>query len=337
MNPTNKISQVLDNHGRPISYVRLSVTDRCNLRCFYCMPAKGMTFLPRKELLSYEEMERLLRILAKMGVSKVRITGGEPFVRRDLIDFLRRAQAIEGIEEIHITTNGVLTKKYVPILKDIGISSINLSLDTLDKEKFKQLTRRDEFDKVWDTFNTILEHGIPLKLNAVVIDGKNTDDIIPMVALTEKYPVGVRFIEEMPFNGGAAHFQKIKWNHHKILETIQTEYPNISPIKSAANSTSNNYQIEYHPGTFGIIAAYSRTFCGSCNRIRVTSQGNLQTCLYGNSVLSIRDLLRNNDDDEVIRQAFLKTFANRAKDGFEAERTRKTSDTKTESMSVIGG
>ncbi len=301
------------------------------------MPATGMTFLPRKELLSYEEMERLIKILAEMGVSKVRITGGEPFVRRDLIDFLRRAKAIEGIEEIHITTNGVLTKKYVPILKDVGIASINLSLDTLDKEKFKELTRRDEFDKVWDTFNTILEHDIPLKLNAVVIDGKNTDDIIPMVELAEKYPVGVRFIEEMPFNGGNAHFQKIKWNHHKILETIQSKYPNISTVNSAPNSTSSNYQIEGYKGTFGIIAAYSRTFCGSCNRIRITSQGNLQTCLYGNSVLSIRDLLRSNKDDEVIKLALLKTFRNRAKDGFEAEKNRKTNSPKTESMSVIGG
>lgn len=337
MNSENNISQVFDNHGRPITYVRLSVTDRCNLRCFYCMPATGMTFLPRKELLSYEEMERLIKILAEMGVSKVRITGGEPFVRRDLIDFLRRAKAIEGIEEIHITTNGVLTKKYVPILKDVGIASINLSLDTLDKDKFKELTRRDEFDKVWDTFNTILEHDIPLKLNAVVIDGKNTDDIIPMVELAEKYPVGVRFIEEMPFNGGNAHFQKIKWNHHKILETIQSKYPNISTVNSAPNSTSSNYQIEGYKGTFGIIAAYSRTFCGSCNRIRITSQGNLQTCLYGNSVLSIRDLLRSNKDDEVIKLALLKTFRNRAKDGFEAEKNRKTNSSKTESMSVIGG
>ncbi len=337
MNSENNISQVFDNHGRPITYVRLSVTDRCNLRCFYCMPATGMTFLPRKELLSYEEMERLIKILAEMGVSKVRITGGEPFVRRDLIDFLRRAKAIEGIEEIHITTNGVLTKKYVPILKDVGIASINLSLDTLDKDKFKELTRRDEFDKVWDTFNTILEYDIPLKLNAVVIDGKNTDDIIPMVELAEKYPVGVRFIEEMPFNGGNAHFQKIKWNHHKILETIQSKYPNISTVNSAPNSTSSNYQIEGYKGTFGIIAAYSRTFCGSCNRIRITSQGNLQTCLYGNSVLSIRDLLRSNKDDEVIKLALLKTFRNRAKDGFEAEKNRKTNSSKTESMSVIGG
>ena len=337
MNYQNNIAQVYDNHGRPISYVRLSVTDRCNLRCFYCMPASGMTFLPRKELLSYEEMERLIKILAKMGVSKVRITGGEPFVRRDLVDFLRRAKAIKGIEEIHITTNGVLTKKYVPILKDIGIASINLSLDTLDKEKFKELTRRDEFDKVWDTFNAILEHDIPLKLNAVVIDGKNTDDIIPMVELAEKYPVGIRFIEEMPFNGGDAHFQKIKWDHHKILETIQSKYPNISTVKSAVDSTSSNYQIDGYRGTFGIIAAYSRTFCGSCNRIRITSQGNLQTCLYGNSVLSIRDLLRNNKDDEVIKQALLKAFSNRTKDGFEAEKNRITDTTKTESMSVIGG
>ena len=337
MSPENNISQVFDNHGRPISYVRLSVTDRCNLRCFYCMPATGMTFLPRKELLSYEEMERLIKILAMMGVSKVRITGGEPFVRRDLIDFLRRAKAIEGIEEIHITTNGVLTKKYLPILKDIGIASINLSLDTLDKAKFKELTRRDEFDKVWDTFNAILEHDIPLKLNAVVIDGKNTDDIIPMVELAKNYPVGVRFIEEMPFNGGDAHFQKIKWNHHKILETIQTKYPNISPVKSAANSTSSNYLIEGYKGTFGIIAAYSRTFCGTCNRIRITSQGTLQTCLYGNSMLSMRDLLRSNKDDEVIKQALLKTFSNRAKDGFEAEKNRKRDSPKAESMSVIGG
>ena len=331
-------SPIYDNHGRPISYVRLAVTDRCNLRCFYCMPAEGIPYVPRKELLTYEEMLRMLEVLAEMGVSKVRITGGEPFVRRDLMGFLERMSQIEGIQKINITTNGVLTTSFVPALKDLGINSVNLSLDTLDRERFKEMTRRDELLRVMKCLDSLLEHNIPTKINAVIMEGKNTADILSLAAFTEDHPVNVRFIEEMPFNGTGTHYPTLSWNHRRILEELRTHYPDIQKLPDEAHSTSYNYQIPGHKGSLGIIAAFSRTFCGTCNRIRVTPQGTLKTCLYDGGVLNIRDVLRAHpEDDQPIRDAFLNAFGSRAKDGYEAERKRQELNPVSESMSTIGG
>ena len=199
------MNQVIDNHGRPINYLRLAVTDRCNLRCFYCMPEEGIKYVPKPHLLTWEEMERVIRILVRMGVDKVRITGGEPFVRRGIMEFLEELSQIEGLQQINITTNGVLTAPLVPDLKRIGIKSVNLSLDTLDRQRFFDITRRDEFPNVWQTFEALQAHNISTKINTVVMSGKNTDDIIPMAELTRHSAVSVRFIEEMPFNGDGAH------------------------------------------------------------------------------------------------------------------------------------
>lgn len=329
--------QVFDNHGRPISYVRLSVTDRCNLRCFYCMPEEGISYLPKKEVLSYEEMERMLRVLAKLGITKVRITGGEPFVRRNLMNFLWKIREIEELQEIHMTTNGVLTAKHVPELKRMGIASVNLSLDSLDRERFKKITRRDELSRVLETYYLLLDYNIPLKLNAVVMEGQNIDDIIPLVGLTQHHPVQVRFIEEMPFNGAGANYPVLTWTYRKIKEYIQSFYPMLTKVADPANSTAYHYSIPGHKGNIGIIAAFSRTFCGTCNRIRITSKGELKTCLYDDGVLSIRDMLRAGASDEELSIVFLQTFGNRAKDGFEAERRRKNQSPVSESMSIIGG
>ncbi|MEM9831536.1 MAG: GTP 3',8-cyclase MoaA [Bacteroidota bacterium] len=327
---------LFDNHGRPINYLRLAVTDRCNLRCFYCMPAEGISYVPRKELLSYEEMVRLVRILAEMGISKVRITGGEPFVRRDLISFLRSLTAIAGIEEIHITTNGVLTTPYVAELKAIGISSVNLSLDTFDRQRFREITRRDEFSRVLDCFHALLKYEIPTKINAVVMEGKNTQDIIPLAELTRQHPVSVRFIEEMPFNGEGSHYPVLIWNHRKILEVLRQNYPTIKKILDPLTSTSYNYQIPGHRGTVGIIAAFSRTFCGTCNRIRLTAQGTLKTCLYDQGVLNIKQIMHEGAADGLLGQTLERAFCNRARDGFEAEQRHRWRSV-SESMSTIGG
>lgn len=328
---------IFDNHGRPIEYVRLAVTDRCNLRCFYCMPAEGIEYVPRKELLSYEEMERLIRLLAGMGVSKVRITGGEPFVRRHLVNFLYRIHEIEGIKDVHLTTNGVLTGRYIPDLLKMGIASVNLSLDSLDRQRFFQITRRDEFPKVLDCLHQLVDAGIKTKINAVVMDGQNTEDILPLAAFTKDHPVGVRFIEEMPFNGSGVGQASLLWNHKKILATLQQQYPGLQKIEDGPHSTSLNYQIPGHSGTVGIIAAFSRTFCGSCNRIRVTAMGTLKTCLYDDGILNLRDIMRTEKEDAPVEAALLKAFGNRARDGFEAEKQRKLRGPISESMSTIGG
>ena len=192
---------LVDNHGRKINYLRLAVTDRCNLRCFYCMPEDGLNWLSRKELMTYEEMLRACSLLVNMGIEKIRITGGEPFVRKDIMQFLTGVSKLPGVKELSLTTNGVLTAPYVPELKRIGVRSVNLSLDTLDAGRFFSITRRDEFRNVMETLDELLRYNIRVKINAVVMDGKNTQDIIPLVELTKDLPVSVRFIEEMPFNG----------------------------------------------------------------------------------------------------------------------------------------
>ena len=330
-------ARLYDNHGRVINYVRLAVTDRCNLRCFYCMPEEGINFTPRNELMSYEEMLRLIGILAHCGVSKVRITGGEPFVRRDIMQLLRGIAETEGIETLNLTTNGTLTAPHVAELKALGIKSVNLSLDSLDPKRFFEVTRRDEFAKVWQCFEALLKHDIKVKINAVVMEGKNDADILEMVDLTKKYPVSVRFIEEMPFNGSGNHYDKLKWHWQEILKAIKTAHPDIQKLQDEPNSTSYNYMIPNHLGTVGIIAAYSRTFCGTCNRIRVTPQGLLKTCLYDSGVFNFRDLMRAGASDEQITSTLLDALGNRAKDGFEAENRRFLGAPVMESMTTIGG
>lgn len=326
-----------DNHNRPINYVRLAITDRCNLRCFYCMPEEGINFLPKKELLSYEEMERTLRVLAGMGIDKVRLTGGEPFVRRDLMLFIEKIAAIEGIRNIALTTNGTLTAPHVKDFKRLKIHSVNLSLDSLDAERFFEVTRRREFEKVMETLDALLQHGIDTKINTVVMQGRNEHDILSMVELTRKLPVSVRFIEEMPFNGTGEHHRDWLWNHRRIVAHIQEHYPSLSKLPDPPHATAYNYAIAGHAGTIGVIAAYSRTFCGTCNRIRITPQGLLKTCLYDSGVFNIRDLLRAGATDEDLCTAFTEAIGHRAKDGFEAERNRFAGAPVRESMTTIGG
>jgi len=329
--------KLYDNHGRIINYVRLAVTDRCNLRCFYCMPEEGIKYVSQKALLTYEEMERTIRLLVSMGVNKVRITGGEPFVRKNMMDFLTTLSQINGLERINLTTNGTLTAPLIPDLKKLGIRTINLSLDCLDRARFFEITRRDEYDKVMDTFQQLLSHGIETKINAVVMEGKNIDDLIPMARLTKDNPVSIRFIEEMPFNGEGAHYQKLTWNHKKILTHLKTVFPDIIKLQDPPNSTAQHYQIPGHQGNIGIIAAYSRTFCGSCNRIRITPKGMLKTCLYDDGVFNIRDIIRSGASDHQLKDTFLEALGNRAKDGFEAEQKRNLGLPITESMASIGG
>jgi molybdenum cofactor biosynthesis protein A len=325
---------IIDQHNRPINYMRLAVTDRCNLRCSYCMPEFGMKFLHKSALLTFEEMLRLCDITAKMGVNKIRITGGEPFVRNNLMDFLWKLSDIDGINEIALTTNGVLTEPHLKDLKALGIKTVNLSLDTLDKNRFFEITKRDEYEKVMSTLYKLMEQDFEVKINAVVMEGKNTEDIISLTEFTRNNPVSVRFIEEMPFNGVGATAPILLWDFVKILQEIKSQYAGIHKIKDGKYSTSYNYQIPNHVGTVGIIAAYSRTFCGTCNRIRVTAQGELKTCLYESGGLSIKDLMRNGFSDEKITKILLDTIQKRPKDGHEAE---SMGTEIKESMSAIGG
>lgn len=326
---------LIDNWGRPINYLRLAVTDRCNLRCFYCMPAEGINYLPRKELLTYEELLQLVTIFSQLGVNKVRITGGEPLVRRDVIPFMKNLSDINGIDAINLTTNGLLTHKYINDLKAIGINTINLSLDTLDKDRFTKITRKDTFNKVYDTLWSLIDEGFKVKINMVVMQQHNIDDIVPMAALTENHDISVRFIEEMPFNGTDNAATNLKWNAPAILNHLQSHFT-VNKITDPKHSTAQHYKINDYKGDIGIIAAYTRTFCGSCNRIRLTAQGEMRTCLYANNGLDLKTLLRQGACVDTIKTAIRQTINHRYKDGFEAERHRKDTNN-WESMSTIGG
>ncbi len=324
-----------DRYNRVIDYVRLAVTDRCNLRCTYCMPEHFNDFLSKSALLSYEELLRLMQILSALGVRKLRLTGGEPFVRRDLMQFIEQLAQEQLFEQIHITTNGVLTAPLIPRLKAAGIRGVNLSLDTLDRERFFQITRRDQLPQVLHTLDLLMEHAIQTRINMVVMSNVNTDDILSMAELTRDLPIEIRFIEEMPFNGSGST-PTLTWDYQRILHQLSTAY-DLTPLDFENNGTAMRYSINKHQGKVGIIAAYSRTFCGTCNRLRISPKGELQTCLYGRSTHSVFDLLRNRASDDAIQEAILSAVRTKPKDGFAAEHEMIAHDHLHRSMNTIGG
>ncbi|MHA8082727.1 GTP 3',8-cyclase MoaA [Aquirufa sp. A-Brett2-15D] len=326
--------QLFDNHGRELSYLRLAVTDRCNLRCTYCMPAEGINYLPERELLSWEEMFRLTRIMHEMGIKKVRITGGEPFVRNGLVDFLTDLAGLKDLE-ICLTTNGVFIGDYIETLQKLGVRHINLSLDSLNRDRFKEITRRDDFAKVYDNLIRLIQAGFQVKINAVVMHGKNEEDIIELTEFARTHPVSVRFIEEMPFNGSGLVEEKLFWDHVRILERIRSQFPDLKARPFLFGETAKTYEIPGFQGNVGIIAAFSRTFCGTCNRIRLTAKGQVKTCLYDDGVFDLKAYLRGGVSDEEIKIQLMTLFKARSLDGFEAEKNRK--GVITESMTSIGG
>ncbi|MCF3110657.1 GTP 3',8-cyclase MoaA [Niabella sp. CC-SYL272] len=327
---------ITDSYGRIINYLRLAVTDRCNLRCTYCMPQDGLDWLPRKELMTYEEMLRICSLFVKMGVEKIRITGGEPFIRKDLMVFLEHLSATSGLKELTLTTNGLLTAPLVPELKRIGIQSVNLSLDTLDEQRFRKISRRDGLGQVIKTLETLLAFGIAVKINTVVMEDHNIEDIIPLVQLTKTQPVSVRFIEEMPFNGGT-HTISLKWDHQHILQFIREHFPDIQKTPDTPHATSSNYHIPGYEGNIGIIAAYSRSFCGSCNRIRITPTGIVRTCLYDAGKLNVKDLLRKGSTDEDLEIMIRAVLLKKPADGWDAQRLLSGQKSAHQSMATIGG
>lgn len=326
-----------DRFGRTLDYLRIAVTDRCNLRCTYCMPEEGIQFVSRQELLDYEELFRLAQLFVKLGTKKIRITGGEPFVRKDLMTFLEMISVIDGLQAWNITTNGTSTASYIPDLKKLGVSSVNLSLDTLDRQKFAEITRRDRFPMVWKTLESLVEHQITTKLNMVVMNGINTDDLIPMANLTLKMPIEVRFIEEMPFNGGDHQTQNTHWTFQQIKEKLTEEFGPLITLPPPPNNTAVLFKIKGSAGQLGIIPAFSRTICASCNRLRLTPQGVIKTCLYDKGVFNMRDMLRAGATDEQLAEAIREAVSFKAKDGFEAEKRSQRSVGPFESMTTIGG
>lgn len=326
---------LIDNHNRVINYLRLAVTDRCNLRCNYCMPSEGINFVKNDQLLSIAELKRVAALSVAQGIDKIRITGGEPFVRKDVMELLRCMSKLEGLNDISITTNATLIGPYIDELKALGIKNINVSLDAIDKATFERITRRPHYDTVHENLIRLITEGFNVRINFIVLEGQNEQDILSILEVMRHYPVSVRFLEEMPFNGGSKQFQHIKWNYKAILKHIKEHYTNVQQLVSPATSTSINYQIEGHQSTFGIIPSFSRTFCGSCNRLRITATGDIITCLYGKPKANLRQVLRQTKDDVEAGQLIQQAVSNRAKTGFEAQQEHQS--VFDSSMTSIGG
>lgn len=322
-----------DKYGRRLNYLRLSVTDRCNLRCYYCMPEEGVAFARRDALLRFEELDLLMQVFTGLGVTKLRLTGGEPFVRSGLLPFLEGLRRTQELTEIAITTNGTLLAPQLPKLQELGIRKINLSLDSLDPQRFFRITRRDCFATVLDALHQMLRAGFEVRLNCVVLAGRNTEDILPFVALTKEEALSVRFLEEMPFNGGD-HHHVAAWSYRDILAQVQAYHPDLEAVPAEPSSTSVNYRIPGYQGSFGIIPSFSRTFCGSCNRLRLSATGELRTCLYGPPAVNLRDLLRAGADCLQLEEAVIAAVAGREPDGFAAEAANAAVH---HSMTVLGG
>ena len=327
---------MIDGYGRSINYLRLAVTDRCNLRCHYCMPEEGINYIPRKELLSYEEMLRLVKLLANQEVHKLRITGGEPFVRKDLIYFLEAVRHQTNVQSLNITTNGTLCKPHLDSIEKLQFNSINLSLDTLDKDRFFQIARRDGFDDVMDVLDAFSLMNMHLKINMVVMADSNLEDIIPMALLAKDKNIAVRFIEEMPFNGGTHRDKQSIWDHEDIYQHLEKEFGPLQATDTKHGATATTYKVKDFKGQIGIIPAYSRTFCGLCNRLRITAKGILKTCLYDDGVFDLKGFMRNGANDEDLLLAVKSALLHKAKDGFQAE-VKRSGNKLMESMSTIGG
>ncbi len=326
---------LIDNHNRTINYLRLAVTDRCNLRCNYCMPSEGIDFVKNDKLFTIDELCTLSDILVSQGIDKIRITGGEPFVRKDLMVLLRHLSQIKDLKDISVTTNATLIGPYIDELKALGIKNINVSLDAINKKTFERITRRDQYDTVHGNILRLITEGFNVRINFIVLEGQNIQDLLPVLELTKHYDVSVRYLEEMPFNGGSKSFDTIKWDYKHILDFIKVEHPDYYKLDSPATSTSINYKIPGFKGTFGVIPSFSRTFCGTCNRLRISATGEVITCLYAKPSNNVREILRGPDPVENVKAHILNAIGSRAKTGFEAQ--EKYAGVFSNSMTSIGG
>lgn len=286
-----------DNFGRRHTYLRISLTERCNLRCTYCMPEEGVDLSPREELLTFEEIERLATLFVDAGVRKIRLTGGEPLVRRDVEQLAERLAAIERLESLAITTNGILLDRKGSALRKAGVDSLNISLDTFRHDRFYQITRRKGLERVLASIEDALQLGFdPVKVNCVVMRGVNDDELTDFVAYTEATPVQVRFIEYMPFSGNG-------WNdaqfvsYAEMMKVIEGRFGGLVPLQDGANDTTRSFRVPGWAGSIGFITSMSDHFCGTCNRLRLTADGNLKVCLFGANEISLRDSMRAGGTD----------------------------------------
>lgn len=308
MSTTNSPS-LIDSFGRKIDYLRLSVTDRCDFRCTYCM-AEDMTFLPRKEVLSIEELERVAHIFVALGVAKIRITGGEPLIRRGVDQLLMTLGNMPGIRELALTTNGSQLRQRAQTLRDTGVNSVNISLDTLKASKFRLLTRTGDLATVLAGIDAAIAAGFErIRLNAVILRGQNDDDILPLTHFAMDKGIDIAFIEEMPLGQVNAAGKPLEFVASSEIATLLESHYRLTPLASDAQAGPARYwQLGNTSSRLGLISPHSNNFCASCNRLRVTAEGRLLLCLGNEHSISLRDHLRRGDSDNDIAEHILRAL-----------------------------
>ncbi len=326
-----------DKFGREHAYLRISLTERCNLRCTYCMPANGVPLSPKSHLMTYEEVYEIAKTFVDHGVTKIRLTGGEPLVRKDIPVILEKLASLPV--ELSITSNGVIIDRFIDVLKTNGIKKINVSLDSLSKDKFTHITRRNEFEKVYNNILLLVKEGFKVKVNAVLIKGFNDDEIIDFIEFTKELPISIRFIEFMPFDGNKWDLSKMV-SYKEVIEKANHHFNKnmIERLIDSPNDTSKNYKVKGYLGSFAIISSVTNPFCDSCNRLRLTANGQLKNCLFSATESDLLTNLRAGKPIEPIIQKAVKAKF-KVRGGMNTLEKLQQPDlhTKNRSMITIGG
>ena len=300
---------MLDKLNRKIDYLRISVIDRCNLRCVYCMPEEGLESIPHEEILTYDEILRICETVSQLGIKKIKITGGEPLVRKDIVNLIRDIKNLDKIEQVTLTTNGILLYDMLDDLYDAGIDAINISLDTLKKDNFKQITRRDGLEKVLMAIDKAYNLGIRVKINCLAIRDFNINELADIANFAKDREIDVRFIELMPIGFGKKYTQI---DNDEILSILESNFGTFEPVtEKRGNGPAKYYKNKDMKGCIGFISAISHEFCESCNRIRLTSNGFLKLCLHYNKGIDLKEPIRNGISDEDLKKLIHDTIWNK--------------------------
>ncbi len=328
---------LVDSYGRRIKSMRISITDKCNFRCTYCMPAEGLPWLKKAEILTYEEIERIARVAVNSGIEQIRLTGGEPLVRRDVPDLVRQLRKIEGLRNLSMTTNGILLKQLAGALAEAGLTRINVSLDSLNREKFAKLTRRDQLAHVFEGLEELEKYPSihPIKINAVAIKGISEEEVLEFARLARRKAYVMRWIEFMPLDADQIWRKEDILTGAELKAIIEDEYGPLVPITTGDPSeTARRYTFSDGIGEVGFINPVSEPFCATCDRIRLTADGQLRTCLFATEETDLRAIVRSNASDEELAQVIRKAVWNKELKHYIGDKRFKRAN---RSMSMIGG
>ena len=325
---------IVDQFGRDHNYLRISLTDNCNLRCFYCMPEEEYEFTPASRLMQVDEIEAIAKIFVAQGVNKIRLTGGEPLVRKDADKIILALSKLPVA--LTLTTNGTRLHDYVEVLKEANIKSLNISLDTLQPDKFLLLTRRDQFKQVYDNIHLMINHGFHVKVNVVAMNGMNDVEINDFIEWTKETPVHVRFIEFMPFSGNKWTSNKV-FTYQQILKVVQSKYE-VVRLTDELHDTAKKYTVPGHAGTFAVISTMTAPFCSGCNRMRLTADGKMKNCLFSKEETDLLTSFRNGEDILPLIQQSISSKAKELGGQFTADFEHvHAEDIHNRSMITIGG